>query len=254
MKSGARSEAGLNLLELLVVLAITALLLVLTPPWIAEVLAGIKARSAEGLLVAMIQSARAHALHRDQIITLCPLENGRCSSDWNQPLVYFIDTNGNRSLDADEEILRYLELPSNSGTLSWNRADRLRIFPGVATSATTGSLIYCASFRPEKFSFRILIARTGRVRVQRQIQTCGVNHSVSYLKFLAPTPAIYYRELPAHRNPVANPTALSESAAWVVSRFEDEKTERFYLAGSHADGGDRTDCHGHWHPLDEQLD
>lgn len=168
-----KSSAGFTLIELLLVIGLIILLASLASSLLADVSSRLRAKSTGSSLEEFIQLARNEALFRQQIVTLCPLTQGRCSSSWHDELVLFSDPNANAKLDSGEEVIRYWNRPRGNAEISWRNQGRyVRFRPNGSTTALTGSLKYCALYKPEINSFRIVIARTGRSRIEWRYAEC----------------------------------------------------------------------------------
>ncbi len=166
-------QQGTSLLEGLVVVTISSILVSAAIPAMGEFLLRAKSRASEVQLMAMLGAARSQALHLGWPATLCPLDsNGRCSTDWSADLSLFIDHNDNSALDAQDQFLRSWQADWGNASLSWVRGRKRVIFrPNGSSTASTGSLRYC-SLEHEKFDFRVVVARTGRYRLDRKTAGC----------------------------------------------------------------------------------
>ena len=165
---------GFSLIEVLFVLAITAILAGLASPSISSWIEATKAKAIQQQLSSLLFDARYRALTNAQILTVCHLEDGQCSGDLAFPLAAFVDPNRNAVWDANETLLREIseDIPS-SAKLSWNRnGGFLRFWPSGGTGALSGSLTNCDAASPEN-DFRIVVARTGWLRLDNNDTRCN---------------------------------------------------------------------------------
>ncbi len=140
---------GFTLVELLVTVSVAAILLALAAPSMADLLRNNRLAAANNTLVGSLNVARAEALRRGRVITLCASTDQRtcsASNDWATGWVVFEDTvssgtpvpppappaaaydarmisvgpapGAGFSLQADDTWYRY----SPMGTLSWSTA------------------------------------------------------------------------------------------------------------------------------------
>jgi|SaaInl5LU_22_DNA_1037371.scaffolds.fasta_scaffold04192_6 type IV fimbrial biogenesis protein FimT len=170
-----KNERGATLLEICLCLSLIIILNGVAPPQLQNFKSYFDSRSTQKSLLSFLGLARSRALHRQQIVTLCPLAEGsRCIGQWSEQLAIFVDQNSNAVRDANEELLStWQELPSQAN-LTWTLDRRyIRFRPNGTTSATTGSLRYCLSDRDSTHNFRIVVARTGRTRVDRNSHGCS---------------------------------------------------------------------------------
>lgn len=174
MPKYATSSGGATLVEALLSLSLLIIISSYAIPQIAQLKAYFESRSVQQSLLTYLSSARSRALYHQEIITVCPLaDNISCTSDWNTSLSIFVDSNSNAILDADEFLISNWNGKGESVNLTWilNRA-YIRFRPNGSTTATTGSLRYCYPSMFNKFDFRLVIARTGRIRVDRNEPGC----------------------------------------------------------------------------------
>lgn len=172
-RSGFFFQSGFTLIELILVLAITAILAGLASPAISSWVATARAKAAQQQISSLLSDARYRALSRAEILTVCRLEAGQCSGDFGFPLSTFVDLNRDAILDADESLLREVtvEIPEKA-RVNWNRkGGYLRFWPNGGTGALTGSVTYCDTESPEN-DFRIVVARTGRLRIDKEDSRC----------------------------------------------------------------------------------
>ena len=105
-----RRTRGLTLVELVTTLAVAGVsLAVVLPGWSA--FAGrSQITSTANQLLTHLRYARNEAVTRQKKVSLCPSDDGEsCSGDprgWQRGYIVFIDNDGNRRLDPNEEMLR----------------------------------------------------------------------------------------------------------------------------------------------------
>lgn len=96
---------------------------------------------------------------------MCPSENELvCQSDWELPLILFIDSNNNKQRDIEEEIInRFTPYPQLSRSITYPRK-QIR-FNGLGQiNGYTGTLIYCSELN----SKGIVLSRVGRIRYSEE--------------------------------------------------------------------------------------
>lgn len=107
-RRAARFSSGFTLLELLVVLAIVAILLVATPS-LARLLAQHRVSTEINNLFTHVYLARSETLRRRVNVVLCRSRDGlNCSGDarWHDGWIVFEDPNDNKQRDEGEIIIR----------------------------------------------------------------------------------------------------------------------------------------------------
>ncbi|MCS6944633.1 MAG: GspH/FimT family protein [Sutterellaceae bacterium] len=162
---------GLSLVELLVVLAIFAVLLGIGVPSLHNYVASSRLSSAASEFFAALNFARSEAMRRQARVVIA--HNGVAHSrDWTAGWRMFVDTNANDQLDAGEEIIRQggaLAPPltlfgsaSFANTIGFDSSGRL-------THAGGGSFVLC--YGPvlvadgQARSRAVIVNVSGRVRI-----------------------------------------------------------------------------------------
>lgn len=173
MNQRTDSILGVTLLELLVALAIVAILAATATPALVNILESSRSKAVRQQLQSFFGEARSHALEQSEIVTICHLgTNSRCADELEFPLTMFADPNRRAELNEDDQIIKIFDfkLPEDA-TLAWNRNGYVRFWPSGGTGALTGSMSYCHSY-DDKYEFRVVIARTGRVRIDFDETRC----------------------------------------------------------------------------------
>lgn len=94
---------GLSLIELVIVLALAAVLMLLAAPSMADMLRAYRLNSATADLFGAIDLTRAQAITRGQRVLLVPLEPG--GSNWSHGWVVFVDADGDRRPTPGDEVI-----------------------------------------------------------------------------------------------------------------------------------------------------
>lgn len=101
---------GFSLLQLILTLAIGSILLTLAVPQWGRLTENNAIAAARSDLSAVLQLARLTAVTDQQTITLCPSsDQANCNNDytaWHLGYILFADTDGDKSRDADEALIR----------------------------------------------------------------------------------------------------------------------------------------------------
>lgn len=110
MSSPRFKQLGLTLLELLIGLAIGAVLLSLAVPSMQSLLGDSEMSATTNELVYSLQTARSEAIKRAQAVALCPSEDAltadpECGGDYIDGWIVYEDTNGNGSRESSDEVI-----------------------------------------------------------------------------------------------------------------------------------------------------
>lgn len=105
---------GFTMLELMVGLAVAAILLRLAAPSVASIYRGNRVQTESSQFVSDMQYARSEAIRRGLPVTLCPSSDGSAciaktaasANDWAQGWIVFHDQDGNGTVDSGDTVLR----------------------------------------------------------------------------------------------------------------------------------------------------
>ena len=164
-------RSGFTLLELMVTLAIVAIVLTVGIPSFREMMRENRLATQTNEFLAALALARSEALKRGVRVTLCKSADGAsCTTDdgYEQGWIVFVDPNNNATVDLGEEILRVYGAMPGGLTLTGNTP--VRSYVSYVASGMTrligggfqaGTLTLCAT--PKARS--IVINSVGRTRV-----------------------------------------------------------------------------------------
>lgn len=108
-RPAARHPRGFTLLELMVTLAIIAILTRVAAPSVIAMMKNNRTFSEANTFVGDLQFARAEAVKRGQPVTVCPSSNGTTcvasSNNWEAGWIVFSDPAGNGTFDSSADSL-----------------------------------------------------------------------------------------------------------------------------------------------------
>jgi len=165
-KSGS---SGFSLYELLMTMALAALVLTLGIPSFGSILANHRLKVEVDALFHAVHLARKSSIVRRRVVTLCPSRNGiDCEPgfDWSNGWMMFVNTDRDQPVarDDDEAVLSHHTVDRNARIMSNRKTFTLR---STELRATNGTLVFCD--REGRGTARALvISYTGRPRVTRQ--------------------------------------------------------------------------------------
>ncbi len=170
---------GITLIELLVTLAVAAVLLHAALPAFADLLASQRAAAASNAVVGAVQLARSSAITHRTAVTFCPRSGNACGgrAHWRDGGLVFLDHNRNAELDAGEPLLGTLAALEAGATLAWrsfrNRS-YLRFEPRGYTDWQNGHFQYCPASSDARHARQVIINAQGRTRSARDRDGDGI--------------------------------------------------------------------------------
>lgn len=155
----------------MIILGVTALFSINLP---INILANIKTQTSTQSLTHLLRSSRNQAIHLFTEVTVCPSNDDMsCHSDWNSPLISFIDSNHNNRRDNNEPI-NFRHYSSSELTVSYSRAIRLLKFNSTGRINSNGSFFLCSNDNNDTNNQALIINRQGRVRRARDSNGDGI--------------------------------------------------------------------------------
>ncbi|TQV71201.1 prepilin-type N-terminal cleavage/methylation domain-containing protein [Exilibacterium tricleocarpae] len=159
---------GFTLLELLLALAIIAILVSSATPALTHLYRSVQADMARHRLNALLNFSRYTALAHRKTVALCPASDDlACGEDWTNGIVVFVDTDEDGERDDDEEVLRVSPTFESRSKLTW-RAFRGKPYLQFTSSGVTrtqnGRFSYCPPSGENSYRRQLIVHKTGRVR------------------------------------------------------------------------------------------
>ena len=170
---------GFSLIELLVALAIVALLGMLAIPGFRNLVRDVEATAAINGIVGQVQFTRSAAIMARRTVTLCPGRPPQCGrrNSWHLGSFAFIDYNRNGRFDGADKIVKEFGPAAEQGEFTW-RSFRNRTSLSIRGTGLTnwqnGSFRYCPADGDERFARQAILNAQGRVRYGRDNNGNGI--------------------------------------------------------------------------------
>ncbi len=163
-----RSLTAYSLFELLFALAIVSILVGIAAPDFQGLVERTRSDRTIKLLERAIEMARIAAISSQQIVTLCrSRDGGECGGQWQDGVLIFRDGDGDREIDDDEILIRWVTFPGYEGQLRWRAFQNrqyLQFTPQGFTRYQNGNFTYCPADGDERHARQLIINRLARVR------------------------------------------------------------------------------------------
>ena len=169
-----RIQKGLTLIEMLITLAIVAIIATAVSPSIQSILIKNRIVSEINELSAVIQFARNNAIEQQITTVVCPSADYlACTTNWNDPKIVFIDADNNGNRAANEELLASTGPISDNNELT-GPANSLFFSPTGESSANV-ELLLCHTSKKAEYARSLTIALQGRVKVSGDSDRNGIH-------------------------------------------------------------------------------
>lgn len=169
---------GLTLLELLVTLAIVAILSFSAPPALSIWLHKQAAHSVTFRIVQLVQLARINAVQNRTPVVICgsrPTE-AHCLPHWEEGILVFEDSNQNGLREETERVIVHESALTHRGILKWSAAFGKTYFRALPSGRVSyaGSFTYCSHTQDPQLTTHIIISAMGRPRIASDTNNDGI--------------------------------------------------------------------------------
>lgn len=122
----------------------------------------------------MVQSSRTFALQYKKFVIICPTADMQtCANRWSSAALSFIDLNGNKTLDDDEQIISTVSTPKDFANFRWvafGNKTNLAFSAEGYTDNQNGRFYICREEKGKSIQRQILVHKSGRPRVAAPLE------------------------------------------------------------------------------------
>ena len=165
-----RQIKGFTLIELIITIAILAIISTLALPYFHDIMAKQEIKNTTHSLIYSMQMAKTHAATQHNNVVICPSTDGlNCQADsWNSGFVGFVDSNKNRQVDSNEDIIFTQAINLKYGSLNWRGTLNIPSLTFQALNGlpngSNGSFYYCSTHQQPHS--KIILSNMGHIRIE----------------------------------------------------------------------------------------
>jgi type IV fimbrial biogenesis protein FimT len=159
---------GVTAFELMVAMAIVAILLSTGVPAVKNYVWNLRLRTAMDTLQTDLNLARAHAISHNTAMVVCPAGNAEeCSGIplWQDGWIVFTDLNGDRQRQSGEALVKHAGRVEFLAISSTRSRDHLRFYPNGSAPGSNVSILFCDK-RGARYGGKIVVSNSGRIRTE----------------------------------------------------------------------------------------
>jgi type IV fimbrial biogenesis protein FimT len=157
---------GVTALELMVTMAVVAILLAASIPAFKNYSWNLRMKTAIDTLQTDLHLARGYAISHNIQTVICPAVSADdCYGfpDWENGWIVFSDLNGDRQKQAGEPLLKHAGATEFINISSSRSRSYLRFYPNGTAPGSNLSILFCDQ-RGAEYAGKIMVSNSGRIR------------------------------------------------------------------------------------------
>ena len=161
-------QKGLTALELIVTMAVVAVLLAAGVPAFKNYAWNLRMKTSIEMLQADLTQARGHAISHNIRTVICPaVDNNDCSGQptWHDGWIVFSDLNADHHRQEGEPLLKHAGAAELLKISSSDSRRYLRFYPNGTAPGSNATILICDG-RGTAYANTITVSNSGRIRTQ----------------------------------------------------------------------------------------
>lgn len=171
------NQKGVTLLEMMITLAILAIVLTVVAPNMQTFLIKNRITAEINGVSGIIQYARHLAIDEQTNVVVCPSADfDGCGTNWNNPKIVFIDANADGNRSSGEDLLVTTSKASDSTKITGPNTNIH--FNGSGAASQSFSIQICPSNGDETYARALSVSLQGRVKVSSDADDDGTHEDM----------------------------------------------------------------------------
>ncbi|ALO34140.1 hypothetical protein CMT41_04890 [Colwellia sp. MT41] len=170
------SSKGFSLVELMITIAVAAIMITIAIPSMTVFLVKMRIDNEISQLNRLVLSARNSAITMEQNVIICPLENGVCTTNWQNELTAFIDLDNNGLYTDDplapDTLVKIKAATTAGDTITYAGQTSIRFAPTGTLTTAASIFIYCPQ-NDKSLGRAIVLSISGRTYVTTDANNDG---------------------------------------------------------------------------------
>ena len=163
-KSCYKKLGGFSLIELMISIAVAAILFGIVVPQFSTVTQNARMTSARNGLFTAFQLARTEAITRGVHVVVCASAEGEsCSGVWDSGALVFVDANRNRQRESNERLLTQFNRDAFQNLVVQGGRSLTSFSPDGRSGGSNQTLAFCAPGRADGLT--VVVSNLGRIRM-----------------------------------------------------------------------------------------
>ncbi len=164
-------RSGFTLVELMITLAIAAILALVGAPMLGDFLDNSRGFHGGNEIASALRSARGEAVSRQRMVRVCAWDwvNEQCidSADWRGGVGVFVDNDGDGVRDANDRIIKTVRAADDRDFVQSSVAQLTFTAEGQVQGMVAANIRYCPKDINSRYRREVLLAGAGRVTLVR---------------------------------------------------------------------------------------